>query len=123
MAKSLDDVLRSGRLDLHGRTKAEAEAAVRAFFAAARARGTLTVRVIHGHGTGALREHIAKLLDRMPDVVADYGPLPPRDGVGVKVRLRSQPASQGPAPGSTEHIASARDLLRAARRVEPPRGS
>ena len=123
MAESLDDALRTGRLDLHGRTRAEAEAALLAFFAAARARSTLTVLVIHGHGTGALREHVARLLDAMPEAVADYGPLPPREGVGVKVRLRSQPAAKIESPGRSEHIASTRDLLRAARRLEPPRGT
>lgn len=121
MSESLDDALRTGRLDLHGRTKAEAEVAVRAFVAAARARGTLTVYLIHGNGTGALREHVRKLLDGMTDAVADYGPLPPREGVGVKVRLRGAVAAPPDSKGSAEHVASARDLLRAARRLEPPR--
>ena len=61
-----------------------------------------------------------KLLDSMADAVADYGPLPPREGVGVKVRLRGAPAAT-PAPnGRADHVAGARDLLRAARRLEPP---
>jgi hypothetical protein len=122
MPDPLDDALRTGRLDLHGRTKAEAEAALRAFVAAARARGTLAVAVIHGHGTGVLREHVRKLLDGMPDAVADYGPLPPGDGVGVKVRLRGAPAATPPPKGRAEHVATARDLLRAARRLDPPAG-
>jgi hypothetical protein len=121
MPDPLDDALRAGRLDLHGRTKAEAESLLLAFFAAARARGTLTVSVIHGHGTGALREHVRKLLDGMPDAVADHGPLPPREGVGVKVRLRGQPTPKARPAGGNERLAAARDLLRAARRIEPPR--
>jgi hypothetical protein len=76
--------------------------------------------VIHGHGTGVLREHVRKLLDGMPDAVADYGPLPPGDGVGVKVRLRGAPAATPPPKGRAEHVATARDLLRAARRLDPP---
>lgn len=120
MPDPLDDALRAGRLDLHGRTKAEAEAALRAFVAAARSRGTLVVSVIHGHGTGALREHVRKLLDAMADAVADYGPLPPREGVGLKIRLRGAPAAPPASNGRAEHVAGARDLLRAARRLEPP---
>jgi len=120
MSLPLDDALRTGRLDLHGRTKAEAEVALREFIAAARARGLLVVAVIHGHGSGVLREHVRKLLDGMTDAVADYGPLPPREGAGVKLRLRGAPAARPEPKGRAEHIASARDLLRAARRLEPP---
>ena len=120
MSDSLDDALRTGRLDLHGRTKVEAEALLRTFVAAARARGTLAVSVIHGHGSGVLRDHVRKLLDGMTDAVADYGPLPPHDGVGVKLRLRGAPAERPPSPGRADHVAGARDLLRAARRLEPP---
>jgi hypothetical protein len=120
MRDPIDDALRQGRLDLHGRTKAAAEAELRAFLAAARARGNLVVKVIHGHGSGALREHVRQVLDAMPDAVADYGPLPPHEGAGVKLRLHGAPAPQPAPKGRADHVASARDLLQAARRLEPP---
>jgi len=56
----------------------------------------------------------------MADAVADYGPLPPREGVGLKLRLLGAPAATPSPKGSAEHVASARDLLRAARQLEPP---
>ena len=34
--------------------------------------GLLRVRVIHGKGTGTLREGVHRLLDSMPEIVAGY---------------------------------------------------
>lgn len=120
MATSLDDALRAACLDLHGCTREQAEALLREFLRLARERGCLTITVIHGHGTGALREHVRRLLDALPEVVADYGPLPPKDGAGIKVRLNGAPAPRR-ARGSTDHAVRARRLLADARRMEPPR--
>ncbi|MGB3969956.1 MAG: Smr/MutS family protein [Planctomycetota bacterium] len=120
MAMPLDDALRAACLDLHGCTREQAEASLHEFLRLAQGRGSLTVTVIHGHGTGVLREHVRKLLDAMPDVVADYGPLPPKDGAGVKVRLKGAPAPRR-AGGRGDHAVRARKLLADARRIEPPR--
>jgi DNA mismatch repair protein MutS2 len=49
-------------LDLHGRTRAEAERLVRDALAAAVRDGVRRLTVIHGKGTGALRERVNQLL-------------------------------------------------------------
>ena len=68
--------------------------------------------------------NVRKLLDSlMPEAVADYGPLPPREGCGLRIRLHSakQPEHdkkpRGPGP-----LKVARDLLKDAKKIEPPRG-
>lgn len=57
-------------LDLHTFRPAEAGELLESYFAACAARGILTVRVIHGKGTGALREHVHARLRRSPHVVS-----------------------------------------------------
>lgn len=112
------------QVDLHGFDREQAEYAIRTLIADARQRGQLIVHVVHGRGSGILADHVRKLLDSMmPEAVADYGPLPPRDGCGLRVRLRSakqperSPRVRGPAPQKI-----ARDLLKDAKKLEPPRG-
>jgi DNA mismatch repair protein MutS2 len=55
-------------LDLHGRTRAEAERLVRDALAAAVRDGVRRLTVIHGKGTGALREVVWSYLDGHPSV-------------------------------------------------------
>lgn len=120
MTTPLDDALRAACLDLHGCTREQAEALLHEFLRLAQERGCLTITVIHGHGTGALREQVRKLLDALPEVVIDYRPLPPKDGAGVKVRLQGLPALRR-ASSPTDRAARARRLLADARLMEPPR--
>lgn len=59
-----------GILDLHAFDPAEAKDLVPDYLAECRAAGILRVRVIHGKGTGALRETVHAALRRDPSVVS-----------------------------------------------------
>jgi dsDNA-specific endonuclease/ATPase MutS2 len=56
----------TGELDLHTFRPAEAASVVEAYLAACRGRGLTSARIIHGKGTGALRETVHALLRRSP---------------------------------------------------------
>lgn len=56
-------------LDLHTFRPDEIGSLLPEYFRECRLRGLLEVRVIHGKGTGALREGVHRLLDRLPGVV------------------------------------------------------
>jgi DNA mismatch repair protein MutS2 len=57
-------------LDLHGLRVAEALRRTRAFLVAEQARGTVSVRIVTGHGTGALKTAIRDLLRQHPAVAS-----------------------------------------------------
>ena len=57
-------------LDLHTFRADEVSGLMPDYFAECRKRGILAVRVIHGKGTGALREGVHRLLDKTPDVAS-----------------------------------------------------
>ncbi len=59
-----------GTLDLHTFRPAEVGELVPDYLAACRERGILQVRIIHGKGTGRLRERVHKILARMPEVAS-----------------------------------------------------
>ena len=59
-----------GILDLHAFDPAEVKNLVRDYLAECRAAGILDVRVIHGKGTGALRETVHSVLRRDESVVS-----------------------------------------------------
>jgi len=59
-----------GTLDLHTFRPSEARRLVRDYLAECRARGISDVRIIHGKGTGALRETVHGELARIPWVVS-----------------------------------------------------
>ena len=59
-------------LDLHTFRPNEIGELLPAYFEECRRIGLLRVRVVHGKGTGTLREGVHRLLDKMPDVVASY---------------------------------------------------
>ncbi len=56
-------------LDLHTFRPDEIGSLLPEYFRECRLRGLLEVRVIHGKGTGTLREGVHRLLDRLPGVV------------------------------------------------------
>ncbi len=60
----------NGTLDLHTFRPAEVRDLVPDYLAACRERGILQVRIIHGKGTGVLREKVHAILGRMPEVVS-----------------------------------------------------
>jgi dsDNA-specific endonuclease/ATPase MutS2 len=57
-----------GVLDLHTFRPGEIGSLVPAYLEECRQRGILQVRIIHGKGTGALRESVHAILKRQPDV-------------------------------------------------------
>jgi len=59
-----------GTLDLHTFAPGDVRDLVADYLAECRARGILEVRIIHGKGTGALRETVHAALERMPEVLA-----------------------------------------------------
>jgi len=59
-----------GILDLHTFRPEEAKDVVREYLSACRRRGILQVRIIHGKGSGTLRETVHALLKRMPEVTS-----------------------------------------------------
>ncbi|HET6419170.1 MAG TPA: Smr/MutS family protein [Geobacteraceae bacterium] len=59
-----------GTLDLHTFRPAEVRDLVPDYLAACRERGILQVRIIHGKGTGVLREKVHAILGRMPEVAS-----------------------------------------------------
>lgn len=60
----------TGELDLHTFRPAEVAPLLDDYFAACTERGLRTVRVIHGKGTGTLRETVHSLLRRSPRVAS-----------------------------------------------------
>jgi DNA-nicking Smr family endonuclease len=59
-----------GTLDLHTFDPREVKHLVPDYLAECRARGILSVRIIHGKGTGALRRAVLSVLGRLPEVAA-----------------------------------------------------
>jgi DNA-nicking Smr family endonuclease len=65
-----EDFFASGVLDLHAFHPRDVKELLGDFLDACRARGLAEVRVIHGKGTGALRETVHALLGRDPRVAS-----------------------------------------------------
>ena len=57
-----------GVLDLHAFHPRDVKALVPDYLRECRKRGILSVRIIHGKGTGALRETVHTILERTPEV-------------------------------------------------------
>jgi DNA-nicking Smr family endonuclease len=68
-----------GVLDLHTFHPQEVKDLIPEYLAACRQKGILEVRIIHGKGTGALRETVFGVLGRIPEVVS-YGLAGPEGG-------------------------------------------
>jgi DNA-nicking Smr family endonuclease len=78
-----------GLLDLHTFDPREVKELIPDYLAACRERGLLEVRIIHGKGTGALRETVHAVLKRLPEVTAFRPAGPERGGWGATlVELR-----------------------------------
>lgn len=70
----------TSELDLHTFRASEIGDLLPAYFSECRERGILTVRVIHGKGTGTLREGVHRLLGQMPGVASWTWPAGGRSG-------------------------------------------
>ena len=57
-------------LDLHTFQPSELPSLLPEYFRECRIKGLLVVRVVHGKGTGTLRERVHAMLRRMPEVVS-----------------------------------------------------
>ncbi len=61
-----------GTLDLHTFLPRDVGSLVPEYLTECRRRGIYLVRIIHGKGTGALRETVHSILSRLPEVEAYY---------------------------------------------------
>jgi DNA-nicking Smr family endonuclease len=59
-----------GTLDLHAFDPREIKELVTDYLSACQERGILSVRIIHGKGTGALRRTIHAVLNQLPEVAS-----------------------------------------------------
>jgi DNA mismatch repair protein MutS2 len=78
-------------LDLHGLRVAQAVSQTNAFLLREQARGSVAVRIITGHGTGALKEAIRALLRNHPAVASSLPAL--ASDAAVLVVLSPRPRS------------------------------
>lgn len=85
----------SPEIHLRGLTVEEALGRLDKYLDDALLAGLGTVRVIHGRGTGVLRQAVAEYLDEHPDVRAHYVAEPAEGGPGVTVVLLGK---RGPGP-------------------------
>ena len=67
-------------LDLHTFHADEISHLLPEYFAECRKRNILAVRVIHGKGTGALREGVHRLLEKIPGIASWQWPAGERSG-------------------------------------------
>ena len=85
-----------GVLDLHTFKPKEVGDLVPDYLAACLERGILQVRIIHGKGTGALRQTVHAILTKHPDVVSFTLDHPQYGGWGATiVHLRKRGSERG----------------------------
>jgi len=70
----------TGELDLHTFRPNEVSSLLPEYFMECQKQGLLTVRVIHGKGTGALREGVHRLLEQLPQVASWQWPAGAQSG-------------------------------------------
>jgi len=87
-----------GVLDLHTFRPGEVKDLVTHYLEVCRERGLLQVRIIHGKGTGVLRERVHSILKRDPAVVSFGLDKGAAGGWGATV-VDLAPPSPGPSPG------------------------
>jgi DNA-nicking Smr family endonuclease len=83
-----------GTLDLHTFDPRDLKALLPEYLEECRKRGILEVRVVHGKGTGALRESVHALLRRLP-YVRTFALAPPVLGHWGATLVTLEPATDG----------------------------
>jgi len=86
-----------GVLDLHLFRPAEVKDLVPTYLEECRERGVLQVRIIHGKGTGAMRETVHAILRRAPGVLS-FGLAPGNAGGWGATVVELKGAGQGDRP-------------------------
>ena len=81
----------TSELDLHTFRASEVSLLLPEYFAECRKHNILTVRVIHGKGTGTLREGVHRLLEKMPEVASWHWPADAQSGGWGATWVRLQP--------------------------------
>lgn len=81
-------------LDLHAFAPRDVVSVVEEYLRECRARGILSVRLVHGRGKGVQRAEVRRLLAALPGV-ASFADAPPQSGGwgATVVRLEPQPES------------------------------
>lgn len=88
----------NGVLDLHTFRPKDVKDLVPNYLAACRERGILQVRIIHGKGTGQLRETVNAILARHPEAISYTLDYPEYGGWGATL-VRLRPIKDSPTPG------------------------
>jgi DNA-nicking Smr family endonuclease len=74
-----------GTLDLHTFRPRDVKELVPDYLSACREREILTVRIIHGKGTGRLRRTVHAILEKLPDVLSIRPGSPDSGGWGATI--------------------------------------
>jgi DNA-nicking Smr family endonuclease len=86
----------TGEIDLHAFAPGDVPSLVEEYLRACRARGILTVRVIHGRGKGVQRAVVHRLLSRLPGIESFRDAAPDSGGWGATVVLLASPVAEEP---------------------------
>jgi len=88
-----------GILDLHAFQPREIKDLVRDYLALCRERGILRVRIIHGKGTGALRETVLATLAKLPGVISWRQAMEEEGGWGATIVSLEPPTTPSSSTG------------------------
>jgi DNA-nicking Smr family endonuclease len=85
-----------GILDLHTFQPGEVKNLIPDYLALCRERGIMQVRIIHGKGTGALRQTVHSILERLPEVDSFHLAMEDEGGWGATIVIL-KPARRDPS--------------------------
>lgn len=96
----------TGELDLHTFKPGDLSELLPEYFRLCRERGLLRIRVIHGKGTGQLRQGVIALLRQLPEVDG-YSPAGEQEGGWGATLVFLKPIPRAPVhPPSTDSLSS-----------------
>lgn len=82
----------TGEIDLHPFAPRDVPSVVEEYVLACRARGILTVRLVHGRGKGVRRAEVRRALSRLPGIASFRDAAPASGGWGATmVELEADP--------------------------------